>query len=70
MSVRAKDLDKAVWEAQRFLEAADDLKLSARAVPYGAPDPWYEDEMYCAAVKLASMDLSKALASVRKGVQE
>jgi hypothetical protein len=69
MSVRVNALDKAIAEAGRFLEAAEAVKRSAGISSYIKDDPEYEGGLYCAAVKRASMDLSKALAAVRHGVR-
>lgn len=69
MSIRAKVLDTAIAEAERFLEAARTAKRCAGL--YTAPshndDPWIHSGQYCAAVKRASMDLSRALSGVRRG---
>lgn len=64
MSVKAKTLDKAIAEAERFLAAAEIVKRSAGTTEYTTGDKWYEGGQHCAAVKRASMDLSKALAQV------
>jgi hypothetical protein len=69
MSVRVNALDKSIAEAKRFLEAADDLKLSAGIDYHSTTDPRYEGGRYCAAVKRASMDLLKSLAALRHGVR-
>jgi hypothetical protein len=68
MSVKAKTLDKAIAEAERFLAAAEIVKRSAGTTEY-TTDKWYEGGQHCAAVKRASMDLSKALAALRNGVR-
>ena len=67
MSLRVKTLDIAVAEAKRFLEAAAVVKRAAGSTEYTKGDPWYCGGQYCAAAKRASMDLSKALAAVRRG---
>ena len=67
MSLRVKTLDIAVAEAKRFLEAAAVGKRAAASTEYTNGDPWYCGGQYCAAAKRASMDLSKALAAVRRG---
>lgn len=67
MSIRVKTLEKAVAEAERFLEAAAAVKRAAGRTEYTKGDPWYCGGRYCAAAKRASMDLSKALADVRRG---
>jgi len=67
LSIRAKTLEKAVAEAKRFLEAADVVERCAGSSEFIKSDHWYCGGQYCAAVKRASMDLSKALASVRRG---
>lgn len=67
MSLRAKTLEKAVAEAKRFLESADMVKRCAGTTEYTKCDPWYCGGKYCAAAKRASMDLSRALADVRRG---
>jgi len=69
MSMRAKTLDKAISEANRFLAAAEVVKRSAGTTEYTTGDKWYDGGQHCAAVKRASMDLSKALAAVRNGVR-
>lgn len=65
MSIKIDDLDNAVMEAKRFLKAAKDVQKKAGVKTY-LPDT-YEGGKYCAAAKRASMDLSRALASVRNG---
>lgn len=65
--MRVKTLDKAVAEAKRFLEAADAVKRCAGSTEYTKGDPYYDYGQYCAAAKRASMDLSRALVSVRRG---
>jgi len=69
MSIRVKTLEKAVAEAKRFIEAAAVVKRSAGHSSYGSrsDDPWYEGGQQCAAAKRASMDLSRALAGLRRG---
>jgi|DEB19_MinimDraft_2_1074335.scaffolds.fasta_scaffold33541_3 hypothetical protein len=67
MSMRAKTLDKAISEANRFLAAAEVVKRSAGTTEYLKGDPWHEGGQHCAAVKRASMDLSRALVDVRRG---
>ncbi len=67
MSIRVKNLDKAVAEAKRFLAAADVVKRCAGSDEYIKGDPFYFGGQHCAAVKRASMDLSRALADVRRG---
>jgi hypothetical protein len=67
MSIRVKTLEKAVAEAKRFLEAADVVKRCAGSTEYRKGDPWYCGGQYCATAKRASMDLSRALADVRRG---
>ena len=67
MSVRVKTLEKAVAEAKRFLEAAAVVKRAAGTTEYTKGDPWYCGGQCCAAAKRASMDLSRALADVRRG---
>ena len=68
MSIRVKTLEKAVAEAKRFLEAAEVVKRVAGRTEYVKGDPWYCGGQYCAAAKRASMDLSRALADVRRGI--
>jgi hypothetical protein len=65
-TMRVKTLDKAVKEAKRFLKAADAVKKLSGTDEYIKGDPWYQSGQYCAAVKRASMDLSRALADVRR----
>jgi hypothetical protein len=67
MSIRVKTLDKAVAEAKRFLAVADVVKRCAGSTEYAKGDPYYCGGQHCAAAKRASMDLSKALADVRRG---
>lgn len=67
MSIRVKTLKDAVAEAKRFIEAAAVVERAAGRNEYRKDDPWYEGGKYCAAVKRASMDLSRALAGVRRG---
>ena len=67
MSVRVKTMEKAIAECKRFLAAAEELKRCAGSTEYTKGDPWYCGCRYCAAAERASMDLSKALADVRRG---
>lgn len=73
MSIRIKTLDAAIAEAKRFIEAADVAKRCqghsyvTLNTEKGKADPWLDGGQYCAAVKRASMDLSRALAGVRRG---
>lgn len=67
MSIRVKTLEKAITEAKRFLEAAEVVKRVNERTEYVKGDPWYRGGQYCAAAKRASMDLSRALADVRRG---
>ena len=67
MSINVKVLNKAVSEAKRFLEAAAVVKNAAGSTEYIEGDPYYNGGEYCASVKRASMDLTKALADVRRG---
>lgn len=69
MSIRVKTLALAISEAKRFLEIAEQAKLMAGHSEWADKknDPWYSGGQYCAAVKRASMDLSRALAGVRRG---
>ena len=67
MSLRVKTVKEAVEEARRFIEAAEVAERAAGWTGTDASDPWYEPGRYCAAVKRASMDLSRALAGVRRG---
>lgn len=64
--IRAKKLDKAVDDARRFIEAAESVYVNSEKREYVPGDPWYEGGQYCAAMKRASMDLSKSLAALRK----
>lgn len=66
MSIKIEDLDNAVIEAKRFLRAARDVQKKAGVNKHIIPES-YEGGKYCAAAKRASMDLSRALASVRNG---
>ena len=59
-----KQLEKAVSEAKRFLEAADILR-KAGVTKYGERKEYWPGKN-AAAVKRASMDLTKALADVRR----
>ena len=67
MSIRVKTLADAVAEAKRFIEAAAIVERAAGVNEYSKGDPWYEGGQYCAAVKRASMDLSRSLAGLRRG---
>lgn len=67
MSIRVKTLKAAVADAKRFIEAAEIAERAAGRSEYTKGDPWYEGGQYCAAVKRASMDLSRTLAGVRRG---
>ena len=64
MSISVNTLDRAIAEAKRFLEAAAEVKRSARSYPTTS-GRIYEGGSACAAAKRASMDLSKILARVR-----
>ena len=66
MSIQLKPLQTAIDEARRFIEAAEVAKRMAGSHP-GMTSPWLNGGQYCAAVKRASMDLSRALAGVRRG---
>lgn len=67
MSIRVKTLKDAVAEAKRFIAAAEIVERCAGSSGHSENDPWYNGGQYCAAVKRASMDLSRALAGVRRG---
>jgi hypothetical protein len=67
MSIRVKTLNAAVAEAKRFIEAAKVVERAAGWTEYTKGDPYYNGGQHCAAVKRASMDLSRALADVRRG---
>ncbi len=70
MSIRVKTLKAAVAEAKRFIEAAEVVERAAGHSTYSnsnGKDPWYNGGSLCAAAKRASMDLSRALAGVRRG---
>lgn len=67
MSVRVKTMEKAIAEAKRFLAAADVVKRCAGRTEYTKGDPLYCSGQHCATAKRASMDLSRALADVRRG---
>jgi len=67
MGFSVSALDKAVAEANRFLQAATAVKREAGTTKYPKDDPLYCGGMYCAAAKRASLDLSRALADLRRG---
>lgn len=69
MSIRVKTLKQAVAEARRFIEAAEVVERAAGHSTFsrGINDPWYNGGSLCAAAKRSSMDLSRALAGVRRG---
>lgn len=63
--MRVKTLDIAIAEAERFLSAAKSLREQAKT--FGDPkNPWVEGGILAGAAKRASMDLSRALANIRK----
>jgi len=66
MNITMKTLDKAIAEAHRFLEAAEVVKRAAGTEEYMKGNPWYLGGHCCAAVKRASMDLTRALVAVRR----
>lgn len=68
MSIRVKTLDEAVAEARRFIASAEiAMRCAGHCSSPHKDDPWLEGGQYCAAVKRASMDLSRALTGVRRG---
>jgi hypothetical protein len=67
MSIRVKTLKAAVENAKRFIQAAEVLNMVGGRREYTKGDPRYEGGHNCAAVKRASMDLTKSLAGVRRG---
>ena len=66
MSIRKEALDKAVAEAKRFLAAADTVERCCGLLSVDSGDLYYCGGQDCAAVKRASMDLSRALVGVRR----
>lgn len=66
MSIRVKTLKAAVSEAKRFIEAAEIVEREVDKNEYDKGHIIYEGGQYCAAMKRASMDLSRALAEVRR----
>ncbi len=66
MSIRKKAIDKAAEEARRFLATVDTLERCGAMFIGGKNDSWYCGGQDCAAVKRASMDLSRALVGVRR----
>jgi hypothetical protein len=69
-------IDQAKADALRFLARVDELERCAGWSRYTAtgneatstphPDDWFKWGQYTAAVKRASMDLTRSLANVRK----
>jgi hypothetical protein len=59
-----KTLEKAIIEAKRFLTAAEVLRKAGKMAFKGSTD--YCGGRNVASVKRASMDLTKALAEVRR----
>ncbi len=66
VSIRKKDLDRAVDEAKRFLAAADAVDQCCCLLYGENNDLYYFCGQDCVAVKRASMDLSRALVGVRR----
>lgn len=77
MSIRRKHIDAIKAEAQRLLQRIDEMECCAgwyryeggvNAAALGAkhPDDWLNGGQYAAAVKRASLDLSKALVEIRR----
>lgn len=66
MSIRVKTLKAAVAEAKRFIAAAEVAERMAGHNEYRKDDPWFNGGQYCAAIKRASMDLSRELTRVRR----
>ena len=64
--MRAKTLEIAIAEAKRFLTAASVVKRCAGSTEFTKGDPYYCGGQHCAAAKRASMDLSRALADLRR----
>lgn len=66
--MRANDVETAEAEARRFLERVATLRrMQGEGLPSSIPgDRYYEGSPYTAAVRRASMDLTRALAAVRR----
>lgn len=64
MSIATKDLDAAIQEAERFIKCAQVVKDMVNET-HGRYETYGVGSKYTAAVKRASMDLTRALVSVR-----
>jgi hypothetical protein len=67
--MRKKVVEDAKVEVKRLLKAIDELERCAGSHDYSEKrnDPYYENGMFSAAVRRASMDVSRALVSLRRG---
>lgn len=68
MSIGVSNLESAIKEARRFLKAAKRLKAKGETRPYRVET--YAPGKHTAAVKRASMDLTRALPALRRPPSE
>lgn len=59
-------LNTAIVEAQRFLDRAETLRSTCSTFPFGGGTEIDGDTKQTASVRRASMDLTRALADLRK----
>jgi hypothetical protein len=62
---KRQEIQAAISEARRFIERCDAL-IAAVDADRGADNKWYWGGKHNAAVKRASMDLSRALVELRR----
>jgi len=66
MSIQAKKIKQAYEDAKRFIKSVEVVYSKCELRKYERLDSEYDGGQYCAAMKRASMDLSKSLAALRK----
>lgn len=64
--MNAKTLEAAVYQARRFIERAEALKKAAKDHSMSADFGFYAHPKESGAVRRASLDLTRALAEMRK----
>ena len=67
MSIRVEALKDSISEAKRFIAIAESALALGRQHSYVKGDPYLDGGQYCATVKRASMDVTRAMAKVRRG---
>jgi len=63
--MKIETIDTAIFEAKRFLQKAHDCKKEATKSIY-TPSVWYFSGKETGAMKRSSMDLTRALADLRR----